>query len=215
MTTDSASPQSPHRNGRHLSDMLEEVLANASGRISVANLLTVFGERAFGALILVFAGLAALPIPIPGITALLGAPLVFLAGQLMLGHPHPWLPAVIADRSLATADFRKAVDRMRPYLLRAETFLKPRYLALTGPQAERLLGAVILVLAVIIFLPIPLGNMLPAIAVSVLALGLLERDGLAILIGLAIGIVSLVIVSGVIYGILLAIGFLLGQLFGV
>jgi hypothetical protein len=56
-------------------------------------------------------------------------------------------------------------------------------------------GAVCLILAVIITLPVPLGHMLPGTAISLLALGLIERDGLAIGIGVATAGLALVIVA--------------------
>ena len=49
--------------------------------------------------------------------------------------------------------------------------------ALTGDTPERVIGAFYLVLAVILTLPIPLGNVLPALAISIIALGMIERDG--------------------------------------
>jgi len=62
-----------------------------------------------------------------------------------------------------------------------------------------LVGLVCLVLAVVLVLPVPLGNMLPALAISLLALGVLERDGVWILAGLATTAVSAVVVSGVVF----------------
>jgi len=57
-----------------------------------------------------------------------------------------------------------------------------------------LVGAVCLILAVIITLPIPLGHVIPGTAIVILALGLLERDGVALSIGLFVGFLALVIV---------------------
>ena len=59
---------------------------------------------------------------------------------------------------------------------------------------ERLIGAACLLLAVILVLPIPLGNLPPAVAICAFALGLLQRDGVAVLVGWAATLGSLVIV---------------------
>ena len=64
---------------------------------------------------------------------------------------------------------------------------------------EYLVGLVCLLLAVVLVLPVPLGNMLPALAISLLALGIMERDGLWILAGLATSLASAVVVSGVVF----------------
>ena len=65
-------------------------------------------------------------------------------------------------------------------------------MALSGRIARPFLGLAILAMAVIITLPIPLGNILPVIALAMLALALLERDGVAVLWALAMSLVAIV-----------------------
>ena len=106
----------------------------------------------------------------------------------------------IGKRSMARADFAAMVARIVPWLVRAEKLLRPRLQVLSSELMERVIGAVCLLLAVLLVLPIPFGNMLPALAISFMALGLLERDGVWILIGLAVSAVAAVVVSGVVVG---------------
>jgi len=181
-----------------LSFMLQ-ALANDDSRerISVGDLLAALGDRALAALLFVFAVPNVLPVP-PGTSTILGAPLVFLAAQLAFGRM-PWLPAVIARRTMTRADFAALVRRIGPWLARAERLLRPRAMGLVLPPMEYLVGLVCLVLAVVLVLPVPFGNMLPALAISLLALGVLERDGVWILAGLATAAVSAVVVSGVVF----------------
>lgn len=178
-------------------------------RVSMADLLDVLGDRALAALLFIFAVPNVLPMP-PGTSALLGAPLVFLAAQLALGR-RPWLPGAIASRSLKREDFAAIVRRIQPWLLRAERLLRPRATALARPPVEYLLGVVCLLLAIVVLLPVPLGNMLPALAISLLALGILEHDGLWILAGLATAAVSAVVVSGVVFAMVKAAVFFVTQ----
>jgi hypothetical protein len=166
-------------------------------RIAVSDLLEALGDRALAALLFVFAVPNVLPVP-PGTSAILGAPLVFLAAQLAMGR-RPWLPALIARRTMTRADFAALVRRIGPWLARAERMLRPRAMGLAQPPMEYLVGLVCLLLAVVLVLPVPLGNMLPALAISLLALGVLERDGLWILAGLATAAISAVVVSGVVF----------------
>jgi hypothetical protein len=181
-----------------LSTLLRELVNNPElERISVGDLLSALGDRALASLLFVFAVPNVLPLP-PGTSAILGAPLVFLAVQLAFGL-RPWLPALIARRSMTRADFAALVARVEPWLARAERLLRPRATALARPPMEYLIGMVCLVLAVVLVLPVPLGNMLPALAISLLALGVLERDGLWILAGLGAAAVSAVVVSGVVF----------------
>jgi hypothetical protein len=116
------------------------------------------GDRGFGPLMLVFAIPNLVPAP-PGTSSVLGAPLVFLAAQLGFGM-RPWLPRLIADRSMARADFAVLVKRVNPWLLKAERLFRPRLDALVRPPAEYGIGVLCLILAMV--LPIPLGNNPPA-----------------------------------------------------
>ena len=74
---------------------------------------------------------------------------------------------------------------------RLERLTRPRLAALVQPWAIRVLGLVVLVNAVLIILPIPLGNTLPAVAVMSLALGLIARDGMAVAAGLGLSATAL------------------------
>lgn len=176
-------------------------------RIAVGDLLQALGDRAIGALLFIFAFPNILPVP-PGTSAILGAPLVFLAAQLTFGM-RPWLPAIISRRSMARSDFHGMVRRIAPWLERAEKLLRPRASVLALPPSEYAVGLICLLLATVLVLPIPLGNMLPALSISLLALGLLERDGYAIATGLAAAALAAVVVSGVVWGVIQGIVFML------
>lgn len=182
-------------------------------RISIADLLHALEHRAIGALMFIFAVPNAIPVP-PGVSAILGAPLIFLSFQLMIGR-RPWLPRIITDRSLSRVDFEKVVDLAAPWLARAERLMRPRLQFLAKAPAEYLIGAICLLLSIILFLPIPLGNMLPAFTICILALGVLERDGVWIGIGVVCAIAAVVIVWGVVLALLWSALFVLGNLFGI
>ena len=116
----------------------------------------------------------------------------------MLGRV-PWLPHVVASRDVSRAAFAGLVERAMPLLERAERMLRPRWAWLVAGRAERALGAFALVLAAVVTLPIPLGNMLPAFAICLLALGLLERDGLWVVTGGTVGLLALAVSGTVAY----------------
>lgn len=180
-------------------------------RISVADLLLAMKDRAFGALIFIFAIPNTIPTP-PGTSAILGIPLVFLSLQMALGQK-PWLPQVIARRSMLRTDFAGMVARIEPWIAKAERMLKPRLAPLSSPSMERVIGVFCLILSIILALPIPLGNMLPAVALCIMAFGILEKDGLWVILGAALGVVSLFLVAGVIYAIIKAMIFFAASIF--
>ncbi|OHC43684.1 MAG: hypothetical protein A2092_03750 [Rhodobacteraceae bacterium GWE1_64_9] len=189
----------PLRMPRRFSELLEDLARDHTGeRLTVGDLLRAMEGRAIAALLFIFAFPNILPSP-PGLAAVLGLPLVYLSFQLMLGRD-PWLPRFISDRSMSTEAFRIIVARATPILNRAERMLKQRWWPLVSPGMERVLGFVCLALAVLLSLPVPLGNLLPAAAVCIIALAMLERDGLWVALGLAATVGAFVWVGGIAYG---------------
>ena len=79
---------------------------------------------------------------------------------------------------------------------------------------ERLIGVGLLVLTVVLTLPIPFGNWLPAFAICIIGLAMVEKDGLAVLIGGAVGVVSLFVAGTVVIGLIHAFFLLLAGLTG-
>lgn len=77
-----------------------------------------------------------------------------------------------------------------------ERLVRPRYAAFAGDWAMLPVGIICFALAVIIVLPVPFGHLLPGTAICVLALGLLERDGLTISIELIISLLALLVIAG-------------------
>lgn len=182
-------------------------------RVRLGDVADALGDRAYGLLLLIFAFPNIFPHPIPGLSALLGIPLVLVAAQLLIGLPKPWFPKMLGDRSMARADFVRMAETIIPWIERMERFLRPRILFLSDRPTERMLAALCLVLATALALPIPLGNILPALAVSLIALGLVERDGVAIIAGVVVGAVSMIVVAAVVVAAFKMFIFFLGQAF--
>jgi hypothetical protein len=100
------------------------------------------------------------------------------------------------------AHFASVVQRVAPWLARAERLLRPRLAVLARPPFEYAVGGVCLFLSLILFLPIPMGNMPPAIAICLLSLAILERDGVWVLAGLCATAASIAIVWGVLFALI-------------
>jgi hypothetical protein len=94
--------------------------------------------------------------------------------------------------------------RSLPYLEGAERLLRPRLTVLLSWTGERLIGLAILILALVLFLPIPFANWLPACAIAIIGLAIVEKDGLAVLVGLAVGVASLTVAAAVVIGLVKA-----------
>ena len=184
----------PSENQRPLSAILADVAYHEGARISVQELTQLFGGRAIGALLFIFGLACMLPLP-PGATTIFGFPLVLLSPQLIIGARLPWLPKAIKDRTISIADLRKGLPKVLPTLRKAEAISRPRLTILFGAVGERLIGLTCLVLALILILPIPGGNIPPALAVSTLSFALIQRDGLIALLGYAMVAASGVVLA--------------------
>ena len=190
----SPSQDSPQR---RLSDIVKSL--EGSPDLKVGDLMDSLGERAFGALMFIFAVPNVIPTP-PGTSAILGLPLVILTAQLMVGRITPWLPEAVRRRVISKSLLETFVARVVPIMAKIERFLEPRLpFLVTSLVAERVMGLVAFLLSVILFLPVPFANMLPGAAIALMALGLAERDGIAAVAGYvlaaATGIVLLLVSS--------------------
>ncbi|MBP1857230.1 exopolysaccharide biosynthesis protein [Rhizobium herbae] len=183
---------------QQLSQLLRNLSLNAGPKITLRDLAVAMEDRSFGAFLVVFALPNLIPLP-PGATFILGLPLIFVAWQMFASRrPRIWLPKRMGDYAFENATFFVFVNRISPWLQRAETLIKPRGWFLGSRFVERLIGLLALILAVVIFLPIPFGNWLPAFALAVIGFAHMERDGLGLVAGAMIGMVSLAVAGAVV-----------------
>jgi hypothetical protein len=96
------------------------------------------------------------------------------------------------------------------YLSKIEAWLKPRWEFLTTDRMEKIIGLYMTVVTIILLVPVPFGNALPSFGLAIIAAGLLEKDGLAILVGALVGLAGTAYVFIVLGGVLAAGKALLG-----
>ena len=178
----------------HLSNALQSIAVSGTGDLDLEIIGRQLGRRSIGALLLVLALPMVLPVPAPGISVLFGVPMILVSAQLMLGRHSAWLPQRLARRSITRADFIVLVERALPSLRYLERIIRPRITWMAGDWAMIPVGAICVILAAIIALPVPLGHVVPGVAISVLAMGMIERDGLAIGAGLVVALIGFIIV---------------------
>lgn len=192
-----AAPPLKHR----LSDVLANYIAGVRAeRIAVRDIVHLLGSRSSGGLLFVFALPMALPIPAPGLSILFGLPLILISVQLMVGFSYIRLPAKLMRQTISRIRFAHIVDSLLPILRRLEHVLKPRLVWMCNGYATIPIGVICVILALTITLPIPFGNVVPGLAIAMFALGLIQQDGLAILLGFGITILAAVIIWAAIAG---------------
>jgi hypothetical protein len=195
---------------RRTSQLLRHfVVSHTEPRISLGALRDALDDRSFGVLLFIFALPNLVPVNIPLLSAVLGVPLVLLAAQLSYGRHKPWFPDCLTSQSFRREGFVAVVNRALPFLERVEKLLRPRLTVLLSWTGERLVGIAILILAVVLTLPIPFANWLPACGIAVFGLAIVEKDGVAVLVGLALGIASVIVAATVVMGLVKAFLFFL------
>jgi hypothetical protein len=183
------------------SQILLALASQPGERLTVREIMAVLQDRAF-ALLIVLLGLPnCLPMP-PPIPLVCGLLLALVAVQIVFGRDAPWLPRQLMNRSVARTDVERAVGRAMPAFRRLERISRPRMTFLDTPLAMRLMGAVVLVLALgLLFAPPFVGQIPLGLAVCLVGLGLVERDGLVVVGGLVIGSIGLTLSLGFVYAI--------------
>lgn len=190
---------------RPLPERTSELLArvareNQTETISVGTLVDALKDRSFGVIIILFA----LPNAILPITWILGTPILLFAVQMIMGRQEPWLPAFVERREFGRDTFNKIINYVVRYLSIIESWLKPRWTFLTTDSMERVIGVVIAFLTLVLLVPVPFGNALPAFGIAIMAAGLIQKDGLAIVVGALIGLAGTFYVVALIGGLLAA-----------
>ncbi len=184
-----------------ISGVLSSLARHTGERLTVADIVSVLRDRAF-ALLVVLLGLPnCLPMP-PPIPLVCGLLLALVAAQIAAGWSTPWLPRALLGRSIPKDAVQKAVGRALPILQKLERFSRPRMAFLESPLALRVVGFLLIAFALGLLVAAPVIGQIPlGIAVCLVGLGLVERDGIVLCAGLLIGIVGLTLSLGFVYAI--------------
>jgi hypothetical protein len=160
-------------------------LAEASGPdgLTLREIRDRLDERAFGLLILILS----IPCLVPalyGVPQLVGIPILLLAGQLLVGREEPWLPEAALRRRVSKA----MLDRMADFAVKRmgwfERLSRPRLTIFTQGIAEQAAAAFMILATLTIVLPMT--NTVPSVALALLSVGLIQRDGLFVAAGAAV-----------------------------
>jgi hypothetical protein len=172
-----------------LSQLLTQLLVEYTDRpLPLAVLLKQVGNSGFGTIagILTMPMLIPLPIPLAGFSALVGSGIILVGCQLALGYEKPYLPKRIAQIELSPAASQKLLTNINRLLQPLERMSRHRFSRFSNSWWGCRVNGVCLAWDALLMslpLPIPLTNLVPAYTILFLAIGLLEFDGLFILIG--------------------------------
>lgn len=163
-------------------------------RVSMQAMAQAHGPEAQGTLLL----LMAMPclLPVPGVGTVLGLGMAALAAAMWRGHGAHGLPQRVAELELPRHWARRVLGLLASAYAVAGRHAKARlsHLATAGRRSVNAIAVGLM--SVIVVLPIPFGNVLPALALTFIGLGLVFRDGVAVIVGMAVAGLALLATAG-------------------
>ncbi|GBU16778.1 MULTISPECIES: exopolysaccharide biosynthesis protein [Methylobacterium] len=187
--------------GARTSDVLTVLASQEGDRLTVGDIVAVLKDRAFALLVVILGLPNCLPMP-PPIPLICGLLLLLVAVQLIAGMSSPWLPKALLRRSVARRDVERAANRAVPLLRRLERWSRPRLAVFDSALGMRGIGVILLTLSAALVVAAPIVGQIPlGIAVCLVGLGLVERDGIVVLAGLAVGAFGVAVNAGFVYAV--------------
>lgn len=163
-------------------------------------------KRSFG--IIMF--LLALVAIAPGLSIVAGLLLAIPAFQMITGKTAPVFPRRIATHPLPTRYLAAVLQRTVPVLRYLEHLVHPRWQTPLD-ATKRAVGAVVLMLSVtLVFIPLPLSNVVPALAIALLSLAYVEEDGVLLLIALLTALITLSAAAAAVWGMAIGTKWMIG-----
>jgi hypothetical protein len=171
-----------------------ERIAKAKDAVSIDDLLDEFGDRSFAPLMLIMALIGITPVgAIPSVPTIIALCIALIAAQMAWGRTHVWLPGFISSRGISSDKLTKGKDTLDKVAAVLDRIAKGRLKALATRPARRAMAGliVLLCLALPVLEIVPFAAAAPFLAIAVLSLAMLVRDGLVLLIGAAIAFAAL------------------------
>lgn len=159
--------------------------------MSLRDIFRALRHQAYALLVVVLGLVNCLPMP-PPIPLLSGVLLAFVAIQIIIGQPMPWLPRRVLDRSIARADLNRAVARAVPIVRKLERLSQSRLTFFDTTAGMRAVGLILLVIALGLLVAAPFVGQIPlGLAACLVGLGLVERDGAIVIGGVVVGLLGI------------------------
>jgi len=171
--------------------------------LSVSEIVDRLDERAFGLLIL----LLTLPCLVPGLPGaqIIAIPIFLLAVQVLIGRSEPWLPGWFM-RTRVKKGWISALAGFADKRLRwTETLSRPRWRFFAAGVGEKFAALVMSLAAITIMLPIT--NTVPSVALTLMSVGLIQRDGVFTVLGMLVGLAWLTLLTVLVAGLIVGAGF--------
>ena len=188
--------------GEQLASIIEQLPDDS---ITLGELLDVFGEEGLLLLTALLTLVFLIPVSIPGVSTVFGGAILLIGISRLIGKPL-WIPGRLRDKALPAAKLRPALTSGMSWVRRMERISRPHRLRgmVDGALAGVFDNLAFILAALLLMAPfgfVPFSNTLPGIALLLYAVGFIQRDGVAVLLGHVANIATIIY-----FGILIAGG---------
>lgn len=172
--------------------------------ITLSELIRSVGNDGLLILVALLTLVFLIPISIPGVSTVFGAAILLISVSRLFGRAL-WIPSKLEHRVIGTRKLRPLLRKALSWLKKLERVSRPNRIGwlVTGGVVAFFNNAALILGAVLLMMPfglIPFSNTFPAVAILFLAIGLLQRDGVCILLGHISNVVTIVYFSVLIGG---------------
>ncbi len=166
----------------------------------ILELAESFHENGIMINMIIFSLPLAMPVPYPpGLAILISIFLMILALQAILGYRRVWLPARLLQYEIHNKYLIAFSKKALLVISLARKIVKPKFLFVKSSYCKQLIGFIAFINSIIIMVPIPFGNFLPALGITMMSLGVLNKNGFIIIVGIFMSILGLVIAIGLVF----------------
>jgi hypothetical protein len=162
-----------------------EKLTDETTEIRLEDIFHILSKKGSATLLVLFSFPFCFPIQIPGFSTPFGLMLCFLGLRIGFAKK-PWWPKWVLEKKIKSSQLKALLKHITKGFLFFKRIIHPRMFFLTqNPVLLHLHGLLVFILSLLLSLPLPIpfSNMLAAIPIFFIGLGLLEDDGLMIIIG--------------------------------
>lgn len=173
---------------RSLGEQLATIIGNLpEDELTLGELLAVFGDEGLLLLSILLTLVFLIPVSIPGVSTVFGAAILLVGISRLSGRPL-WLPEKLRNKALPARKLRPGLSAGMVWVQRLERISRPHRLSVfVEGRAQDLINNLGFILAALLLMApfgfVPFSNTLPALALLFYAVGLIQRDGGAILLG--------------------------------
>ena len=163
-------------------------------KASIEDIFNAFGDRAYGPFLFILSVITISPISsIPGVSIILGALIILIAGQYFFKDGAPWIPKKLKHMEISADKAEAKLDAVSDYLEKLDRFIYPRLKRACGKTMRSIAMIIVIGLGVSMFplAAVPWGVMLPGFAILFISLAIVARDGLLMICGLLVSIGAL------------------------